>query len=87
MNYIFLFVLVLLQNASFVLVSRARNSNSIWYHAGASVFSNGLWILVMRKFIMNLDNDLILATYLVASVTGSLLMHHIAIKYIEKKKS
>lgn len=40
-----MFGLVVLQNASFTLVSRARNSKSLWYHGIASVLSNGIWLL------------------------------------------
>jgi hypothetical protein len=32
------------QNISFTYVSRARSSGSIWRHAKASIFSNGIWI-------------------------------------------
>jgi hypothetical protein len=78
--------LTILQNASFTLVSRARNSSSIGYHAGAAVLSNGIWLLVIRQVVLNLDNPYLMATYLVGSVTGSLLMHHIAMKYLEKGK-
>lgn len=36
--------ILFLQNISFTYVSRARSSGSIWRHAKASVFSNGIWI-------------------------------------------
>lgn len=78
--------LTILQNASFTLVSRARNSSSLLYHGVASVLSNGIWLLVIRHVVNNFDNPVMMATYLVGSVTGSLLMHHIAMKYFEKKK-
>jgi hypothetical protein len=35
--------LLLLQNASFTWVSRARNGGSDAYHAVAATFSNGVW--------------------------------------------
>lgn len=76
--------LTILQNASFTLVSRARNSKSVGYHAVAAVLSNGIWLLVIRQVVLNLDNHWLMLTYLVGSVTGSLLMHHIAMKYLEK---
>lgn len=78
--------LTILQNASFTLVSRARNSNSLSYHAIASVLSNGIWLLVIRHVVNNFDNWQLMTTYVVGSVTGSLLMHHIAMKYFEKPK-
>ena len=78
--------LVILQNASFTLVSRARNSPSILYHTIASVLSNGIWLLVIRQVVMNLDNWILMVTYLFGAVIGSISMHYIAMKYFEKKK-
>ncbi len=78
--------LTILQNASFTLVSRARNSRSVSYHAAAAVLSNGIWLLVIRKVVMNLNDTVLMLTYLVGSVTGSVLMHFIAMKYIETGK-
>lgn len=78
--------LVILQNASFTLVSRARNSNSLLYHTIASVLSNGIWLLVIRQVVLNLDNWILMITYLVGAVIGSISMHYIAMKYFEKKK-
>jgi hypothetical protein len=45
MEWIAWAVMCLLQNASFTMVSRARNSGSIRYHAVAAVGSNGVYIL------------------------------------------
>ena len=42
MEIIQMLLLVILQNASFTLVSRARNSPSLMYHGIASVLSNGM---------------------------------------------
>lgn len=77
--------LVILQNASFTLVSRARNSNSLLYHTIASVLSNGIWLLVIRQVVLNLDNWILMITYLIGAVIGSISMHYIAMKYFEKK--
>lgn len=79
--------LVILQNASFTLVSRARNSKSIMYHGIASVLSNGIWLLVIRQVVMSFDKPLLMWTYLVGSVIGSVGMHYIAMKYFEKPKN
>jgi uncharacterized protein YebE (UPF0316 family) len=79
--------LTILQNASFTLISRARNSNSICYHAIASVLSNGIWLLVIRNVVSNLDKPELMISYLVGSVIGSISMHYIAMKYFEKKQS
>jgi hypothetical protein len=78
--------LVILQNASFTLVSRARNSNSLMYHTVASVLSNGIWLLVIRQVVINLDNWILMVTYLTSAVIGSISMHYIAMKYFENKK-
>lgn len=81
-----MFGLVVLQNASFTLVSRARNSSSLLYHTLASILSNGIWLLVIRQIVLNLDNWILMLTYLIASVIGSVIMHYIAMKFFEKKK-
>jgi hypothetical protein len=80
-----MFALVVLQNASFTLVSRARNSNSILYHTIASVLSNGIWLLVIREVVLNFNRTDLMITYLVGSVTGSIVMHYVAMKWLEKK--
>ena len=76
----------ILQNASFTLVSRARNSSSLMYHGLAAVVSNTIWLLVIRQVVLNLDNIMLQFCYVIGSVTGSVLMHYIAMKYFEKKK-
>jgi hypothetical protein len=78
--------LTILQNASFTLVSRARNSNSILYHTIASVLSNGIWLLVIRNVVTNFGNTTLMITYLIGSVIGSISMHYVAMKYFEKPK-
>ena len=79
--------LTILQNASFTLVSRARNSNSLMYHTIASVLSNGIWLLVIRNVVTNFDNLTLMITYLFGSVIGSVAMHYVAMKYFEKPKN
>jgi uncharacterized membrane protein YfcA len=81
-----MFLLTMLQNASFTLVSRARNSNSLLFHTISSVISNGIWLLVIQQVVTNFKNLPILITYLVGSVIGSVLMHYFSMKYIEKFK-
>lgn len=80
-----MFGLVVLQNAGFTLVSRARNSKSLVYHAVAAVASNGIWLLVIRQVVLNLDRIDLMITYLVGSVLGSIAMHYIAMRFFEKK--
>ncbi|MGP1500773.1 MAG: DUF1145 domain-containing protein [Bergeyella cardium] len=85
MEILKMFALVVLQNASFTLVSRARNSRSLAYHSIASVLSNGVWLLVIRKVVQNFDSAELMVTYLVGSVVGSVAMHYISMKYFEKR--
>lgn len=77
--------LVILQNASFTLVSRARNSNSISFHAISSVLSNGIWLLVIKNIVQNFDKPIMMIVYIIGSVIGSISMHYISMKYFEKK--
>lgn len=77
--------LVILQNASFTLVSRARNSNSISFHAISSVLSNGIWLLVIKNVVQNFDKPIMMIVYIIGSVIGSISMHYISMKYFEKK--
>ena len=86
MEIIKMFALVVLQNASFTLVSRARNSNSLSYNAIASVLSNGIWLLVISKVVQNFDSPKMMIAYLLGSVVGSVAMHYLSMKYFEKKK-
>lgn len=83
---IILFLLVVAQNASFTLVSRARNSNSLLYHLLASIGSNGIWLLVFRNMVVSINDVTLMWTYLIASVLGSIGMHYLAMKFFEKKK-
>jgi hypothetical protein len=78
--------LTILQNASFTLVSRARNSNSIVFHTIASVLSNVIWLLVIRNVVTNLNDCKLMVTYLVGAVIGSVAMHYVSMNYFEKTK-
>ena len=85
------------QNAAFTLVSRARNSKSLLYHALASVPSNGVWFL--SQFI--LFNEMIRIVkaaawgqavfiglwYTTFTMIGSLGMHWIALHKLEKGRN
>lgn len=85
-EFLKMFFIVVLQNAAFTWVSRARNSGSYSYHALAAVFSNGIWLIVIRQVVMNFDNIGIQIAYLIGAVTGSVAMHFISVKYLEKGK-
>lgn len=82
---VLLSVSTLLQNASFTLVSRARNTKSLRFHAFAALCSNGIWLLVIRQVVVHLESWPHLVAYLVASVTGSVAMHWFSMRYLEKK--
>jgi len=85
--------LLIIQNFAFTMVSRARNSKSIPYHAIASLFSNGIWfasqfILVdmFMKVIKNADWQLAVIgslVYISCTMTGSLTSHWFLMKVIE----
>ena len=77
--------LVILQNASFTLVSRARQSDSLLFHGLAAVLSNGIWLLVIRQVVLNFDRWDLMTTYVVAAVIGSVGMHHISMNHIENR--
>jgi hypothetical protein len=84
-HYIILFFVTILQNASFTLVSRARNSKSLIFHAIASVFSNGIWFIVVRQVTSEDPNTWLLGiVYVLGTVTGSVTMHYLSMNFIEK---
>lgn len=85
MEILKMLLLVIVQNASFTLVSRARNSHSVLFHGLASVLSNGIWLLVIKKVTQSFDKPELMFTYLVGSVIGSLGMHYISMHFIEKR--
>ena len=89
-------LLLIVQNAAFTLVSRARNSGSLKYHALAALGSNGIWflsqiILVDKTLHILQSKDLGLAVltalvYVGSTIAGSVGMHWIALNKIEKGK-
>ncbi len=93
MNYVAWALLLILQNAAFTWVSRARNSGSFGYHALAAVASNGVWFA--SQFIM-IDQMLKIIRsgswaeaaavgvfYATCTVIGSVGMHWISLRYLE----
>ena len=80
-----MFLLTIVQNASFTLTSRARNSQSITFHTIASFISNGIWLLVIKNVVENFNKPILMWTYLFGSVIGSVGMHYISMNFIEKK--
>lgn len=85
MSYLLLFVTVICSNASFTMVSRARNGKSLTFHAVAASLSNGLWLAGIGQVVTNITDWRMYVTYFFASVIGSVAMHHISMKHIEKR--
>jgi predicted Co/Zn/Cd cation transporter (cation efflux family) len=85
---------LLLQNASFTFVSRARNSASYGLHVVAAMCSNGVWFaqnLISLGVILDVlyhgtraQQIEVGAYYTACTVTGSVLMHWIGKRFIEK---
>lgn len=72
MTWLILIVLAFLQNASFSMVSRARNRDNMLYHAGASVLSNGIWFACMGILVIADMSFTLFIPYLIGTVLGSL---------------
>ena len=94
MNLFFWFLLLIVQNAAFTLVSRARNSGSYSYHAIAAIFSNGIWFasqflligMVAKPGMGLAEASQLGAIYITATVIGSVLMHWFSVNYLERGK-
>jgi hypothetical protein len=94
MNLLLWFFLLVIQNAAFTWVSRARNSGSLGYHAIAAVFSNGIWfvsqfLLINMVVKPNMQVKEIITygvVYVLGTVIGSLIMHYVALNHLEKGK-
>lgn len=96
MNWILWALLLIVQNASFTLVSRARNSGSLGYHAFAAVGSNGVWFasqfILIGNIVELIKHGTVLEAigtglfYTVFTIIGSVGMHAIALHKIEKGK-
>ena len=91
-EYLVLAALLIVQNAAFTWVSRARNSSSITYHAFASVCSNLIFILnqgiIINKFTevakYSAEYWLLVLVYTVFTVVGSIAAHKVLMTYVEK---
>jgi hypothetical protein len=87
--------LLVVQNAAFTLVSRARNSSSLVYHAAAALGSNGVWFASQFLLFGFMLDALARGTWLYAialggwyslwTIVGSVGMHYIALTRIEPK--
>ena len=96
MTYLVWGILLVLQNAAFTWVSRARNSGSLSYHAIAAVASNLVWfvaqfILIDKMVQIIRDGALTEAIgtglfYVLCTVTGSVGMHYVSLRWLETGK-
>lgn len=94
MKWIAWSLLLVVQNAAFTWVSRARNSGSLAYHAVAAVFSNGVWFasqfILIGVVFKELGDPLAIvgagALYVASTVAGSVLMHFVSMRWLEKGK-
>lgn len=76
-----------LQNVAFTFTSRARNSESIGYHAAAALFSNGIYAVLLVgsiKLAPAGDPFSFLFVYTFSTLSGSVWAHQLALKK-EKK--
>lgn len=96
MSWVLWALILLMQNASFTLVSRARNSGSLKFHALAAVGSNGIWFVGLMFAVDKIkeakdahDIWLLIGSavfYTIFTVIGSVSMHYISMKYLESGK-
>jgi hypothetical protein len=91
MSWVLWAVMLLVQNASFTWVSRARNSKSLGYHAIAAVASNGVWFLGLSVAVDKLREAETLMQYsttaifyTVFTVIGSVGAHHLLQTKVER---
>jgi len=94
-TWIIWILLLITQNFAFTMVSQARNSKSILYHAIASLFSNGIWfasqfmLIDLMIKIIEAESWYLLTVgglvYILATMTGSLTSHWVLMKWIEPR--
>lgn len=90
MSWVLWGLMLLVQNASFTWVSRARNSKSISYHAVAAIASNGVWFLNLGVAVDKLREAhgaqfaLTALFYTAFTVIGSVGAHHVLMTRVEK---
>lgn len=94
MTFIVWGVLLILQNASHTLSSRAKNSRSLTYNAIASTLSNGVWFgsqfFIVQALVGFKDKGWgyimgVFVFYTFFTVAGSLLSHWLAMRFFEKR--
>lgn len=84
-----LVLLSFLQNATFTLSSRSRNSGDPKYHFVVALFSNGFWVLVIRELINSFETHepgLVMGLYVLFTSLGSAAMMWFSARYLERGK-
>ena len=66
-----IFVLAIVQNVSFSIVSRSRNRDNKKYHLIASFFSNSIWFLTFRELMVGDMNWILFIPYVLGTLIGS----------------
>lgn len=75
--------LAFIQSVAFTMTSRSKNRSHMMYNGLCAVFSNGIWLLMMRElFTAELSFDLF-APYIIGTACGSMFGATISIR-IEK---
>jgi hypothetical protein len=72
--------LAFMQTMSFTLISRARQRKDPFYHAWASVMSNGVWYLTMQQLVLGKIMPFQAVPFVVGNVSGSLIGQGTAMK-------
>lgn len=80
-------LLLIFQNASFTIVSRARQSANLKLHALAAMGSNGFFIFIITTYAAHYDNLPLKFWYIVCTVIGSVHAHYISLHKIEQSKA
>lgn len=88
-------LLLALTNGCSTLTSRARNTPSYWYHGTAAFLNHAIWFVVNVMFVgvaIDIGKGDVAgwragaawAFYAVCSTAGSILVHWISIRFLEK---
>ena len=71
------------QSIAFSLSGRSRNRDNMYYHAVCSVFSNGLFFLMLNYLVVSDLTPWMAVPYVIGTVSGSVFGAKISMK-IEK---
>lgn len=74
------------QNFSFTIVSRARQSSNYLLHGIAAIGSNGLFIFVITAFATQYNTWPMKIWYIICTATASIYGHYISMHKIESHK-